>query len=73
MRIWLTDHLDLIELIAREFHFRTDVDSPWFSGPFLKAYHRMYRQTYATKGWRKLMRLLPTLHIYDDHEVSPTV
>lgn len=42
-------------------------DVPYYFGERL--YKQLYRQIYASPSYRKIYSKIPTLHIYDDHEV----
>nr|AXF50744.1 phosphodie terase [Inonotus obliquus] len=44
-------------------------DVPYYYGNSLEAYRRLYRRVYASPSFRKVYERLPTLNIYDDHEI----
>ncbi|EJU05668.1 hypothetical protein DACRYDRAFT_86672 [Dacryopinax primogenitus] len=45
-------------------------DVPRYGGDDLEKYRRLYRRVYASDNYRKIYEHLPTLHIYDDHEIT---
>lgn len=60
------DQLDLF-LFLGDFIY---ADLPLYFGSTPDDYRRLYRQVYKTSGSRKLMRKVPMLHVYDDHEIK---
>ncbi|KAJ1850558.1 hypothetical protein LPJ73_003396 [Coemansia sp. RSA 2703] len=45
-------------------------DVPLYFGASTEDYRRLYRQVYMAKSSRHLMRKVPMLHVYDDHEIK---
>ncbi|KAJ2782242.1 hypothetical protein H4R18_002386 [Coemansia javaensis] len=45
-------------------------DVPLYFGPEPAAYRRLYRNVYAAPSARRLMRRVPMLYVYDDHEIK---
>lgn len=46
------------------------VDVPFYEGATQSAYYKQYRQTYASPDLRAVYEQIPTIHIYDDHEIK---
>ncbi|RKP35358.1 PhoD-like phosphatase-domain-containing protein [Dimargaris cristalligena] len=44
-------------------------DVPYFFGPALEDYRRLYRQVYSDPDALPYLQKIPTIHIYDDHEI----
>lgn len=44
-------------------------DVPYFGGPFVSAYRKLYRNLFASASFRRVFSAIPTIGIYDDHEV----
>ncbi|KAJ2002888.1 hypothetical protein GGI04_003162, partial [Coemansia thaxteri] len=44
-------------------------DLPLYFGSAVEDYRRLYRQVYRTPSARSLMHKVPTVHVYDDHEI----
>ncbi|KAJ1963538.1 hypothetical protein IWQ62_003183, partial [Dispira parvispora] len=44
-------------------------DVPYFFGPAVEDYRRLYRQVYSESDTLTLLERMPMIHMYDDHEV----
>ncbi|KAJ2305770.1 hypothetical protein IWW55_001768 [Coemansia sp. RSA 2706] len=65
----MLDHSDSLDLIMFMGDF-VYADVPLYFGPEAEDYRRLYRQVYAAQSSRRLMRKVPMLHVYDDHEIK---
>lgn len=45
-------------------------DVPRFGGPSLSHYRKLYRNLFASSSFRRVVRAIPMIGIYDDHEVK---
>lgn len=43
-------------------------DVPWKTRS-QEGYYKLYRQTFASRDYRRVYENIPTFHIYDDHEI----
>ena len=43
-------------------------DVPWRTNS-QEGYYKLYRQTFASKDYKRIYENIPTFHIYDDHEI----
>ncbi|KAJ2798853.1 hypothetical protein H4R20_004666 [Coemansia guatemalensis] len=65
----MLDHSDDMDM----FMFMGDfiyADVPLYFGPDAEDYRRLYRQVYAAPSSQRLLRKVPMLHVYDDHEIK---
>ncbi|KAJ1857248.1 hypothetical protein LPJ76_001919 [Coemansia sp. RSA 638] len=65
----MLDHSDSLDLIMFMGDF-IYADVPLYFGPATEDYRRLYRQVYAAQSSRRLLRKVPMLHVYDDHEIK---
>ncbi|KAJ2181071.1 hypothetical protein EV181_005334, partial [Coemansia sp. RSA 532] len=65
----MLDHSDSLDLIMFMGDF-IYADVPLYFGPETEDYRRLYRQVYAAQSSRRLLRKVPMLHVYDDHEIK---
>ncbi|KAJ2161235.1 hypothetical protein GGF46_001663 [Coemansia sp. RSA 552] len=61
-----SEHLDMIMFMG-DFIY---ADVPLYFGGDTEDYRRLYRQVYAARSSRRLLRKVPMLHVYDDHEIK---
>lgn len=77
-----SDHLSIKGAadLADRIHDEKNIDFMVMLGDFIyadvpsrvdtaAAYAKKYRQTYASKDWRRVYENIPTIHVYDDHEI----
>ncbi|PIA19672.1 Metallo-dependent phosphatase [Coemansia reversa NRRL 1564] len=65
----ILDHSDDMDM----FMFMGDfiyADVPLYFGSNAEDYRRLYRQVYAAPSSQRLLRKVPMLHVYDDHEIK---
>ncbi|KAJ2091319.1 hypothetical protein IW138_002018 [Coemansia sp. RSA 986] len=65
----ILEHSDTLHM----FMFLGDfiyADVPLYFGTDTEDYRRLYRQVYMAPSTRRLLRKLPMLHVYDDHEIK---
>ncbi|KAI8320623.1 Metallo-dependent phosphatase, partial [Martensiomyces pterosporus] len=60
-----SDGLDMIMFLG-DFIY---ADLPFYFGSDPEDYRRLYRQVYMAESSRRLLRKVPMLHVYDDHEI----
>ncbi|KAJ1739535.1 hypothetical protein LPJ78_004912 [Coemansia sp. RSA 989] len=65
----MLDHSDSLDMIMFMGDF-VYADVPLYFGPTTEDYRRLYRQVYAAQSSRRLLRKVPMLHVYDDHEIK---
>ncbi|KAJ2353328.1 hypothetical protein GGF43_003521 [Coemansia sp. RSA 2618] len=65
----MLDHSDSLDMIMFMGDF-IYADVPLYFGPGAEDYRRLYRQVYAAQSSRRLLRKVPMLHVYDDHEIK---
>ncbi|KAJ2726986.1 hypothetical protein GGI07_000103 [Coemansia sp. Benny D115] len=61
-----SDGLDMIMFMG-DFIY---ADLPVYFGTSAEDYRRLYRQVYMTQSSKRLLRKVPMLHVYDDHEIK---
>ncbi|KAJ2753035.1 hypothetical protein IWQ56_006660, partial [Coemansia nantahalensis] len=61
-----SDGLDMF-LFMGDFIY---ADLPMYFGPSASDYRRLYRRVYAAPSTRRLLRKVPMMHVYDDHEIK---
>ncbi|KAI9505223.1 PhoD-like phosphatase-domain-containing protein, partial [Coemansia spiralis] len=61
-----SDNLDMIMFMG-DFIY---ADVPQYIGGETEDYRRLYRQVYMAPSTRSLLRKVPMLHVYDDHEIK---
>ncbi|KAJ1811376.1 hypothetical protein LPJ75_004119 [Coemansia sp. RSA 2598] len=61
-----SDSLDMIMFMG-DFIY---ADVPLYYGATTEDYRRLYRQVYMARSSRRLLRKVPMLHVYDDHEIK---
>ncbi|KAJ2711817.1 hypothetical protein H4R19_003063 [Coemansia spiralis] len=61
-----SDGLDMVVFMG-DFIY---ADVPMYFGPETSDYRRMYRRVYAAPSTRQLLRKVPMVHVYDDHEIK---
>ncbi|GAA5858269.1 hypothetical protein JCM1840_001122 [Sporobolomyces johnsonii] len=44
-------------------------DVPWYAGAKVEQYNKRYRQVFASPEMKKMVEKIPTIGIYDDHEI----
>lgn len=44
-------------------------DVPYYGGPFIWTYRKLYRNLFGSESFRRVYERLPVIGIYDDHEV----
>lgn len=44
-------------------------DVPYYAGPHILTYRKLYRNLFASESFRRVYERLPVIGIYDDHEV----
>ncbi|KAJ2790524.1 hypothetical protein GGI18_001742 [Coemansia linderi] len=64
----ILDHSDDLDMIVFLGDF-IYADLPLYFGSTVEDYRRLYRQVYRTKSAYRLVRKVPMIHVYDDHEI----
>ncbi|KAJ2747123.1 hypothetical protein GGI20_000828 [Coemansia sp. BCRC 34301] len=64
----MLDHSDSLDMVVFLGDF-IYADLPLYFGSSVEDYRRLYRQVYRTQSARRLMRKVPMVHVYDDHEI----
>ncbi|KAJ2890652.1 hypothetical protein GGI21_006101, partial [Coemansia aciculifera] len=64
----MLDHSNDLDMIVFLGDF-IYADLPLYFGSSVEDYRRLYRQVYRTQSARRLMRKVPMVHVYDDHEI----
>ncbi|KAI7834107.1 PhoD-like phosphatase-domain-containing protein, partial [Kickxella alabastrina] len=65
----MLDHSDDLDIIMFMGDF-IYADLPMYFGTSAEDYRRLYRQVYMAQSSRQLLRKVPMLHVYDDHEIK---
>ncbi|KAJ1886346.1 hypothetical protein LPJ66_009676 [Kickxella alabastrina] len=65
----MLDHSDNLDIIMFMGDF-IYADLPMYFGTSAEDYRRLYRQVYMAQSSRRLLRKVPMLHVYDDHEIK---
>ncbi|KAJ2512631.1 hypothetical protein GGI11_004671 [Coemansia sp. RSA 2049] len=65
----MLDHSDDLDMIMFMGDF-IYADVPLYFGAGTEDYRRLYRQVYMAPSTRRLVRKVPMLHVYDDHEIK---
>ncbi|KAJ2635268.1 hypothetical protein GGF44_003363 [Coemansia sp. RSA 1694] len=64
----MLDHSDDLDMVVFLGDF-IYADLPLYFGSSVEDYRRLYRQVYRTQSARRLVRKVPMVHVYDDHEI----
>ncbi|KAJ2827674.1 hypothetical protein GGI24_002590 [Coemansia furcata] len=64
----ILDHSEDLDMVVFLGDF-IYADLPLYFGSSVEDYRRLYRQVYRTQSARRLMRKVPMVHVYDDHEI----
>ncbi|KAJ2685730.1 hypothetical protein IWW39_004080 [Coemansia spiralis] len=64
----ILDHSDDLDMVVFLGDF-IYADLPLYFGSTVEDYRRLYRQVYRTKLAHRLVRKVPMIHVYDDHEI----
>ncbi|KAL1917993.1 uncharacterized protein VTP21DRAFT_3259 [Calcarisporiella thermophila] len=63
---WMSRHqMDLLVFLG-DFIY---ADAPFYFGSGVENYRMLYRQIYATPDYQNIFKRVPSLHVYDDHEI----